>query len=266
VEHDGTIAVAMPGVPREMFRMWEQEAVPRIRERGGLGLILTRTLKILGKGESAVEHDVRSFLSMTNPTIATYAKNDGVHLRISAKAQDEATAAALVADLEKKVLETVGQDVYAVDDETLGGTLSRVLGDRTFAVSDCLTGGGLVQVLTESPEMAGKFAGGLLGTSPSTSRWAEFAGRAGSAEAAAALAADARIRFSAAVGIGITGVPGPDPIDGVEPGTFAIAIDDGSPSVQTAFRSSTPAEIRRWTAYTALNLIWRKLAGRPLPT
>src|SRR5262249_41129315 len=54
VEKDGRIIVAMPGVPREMYRMWEEQVVPRLQKRTG-GLIFTRILRVFGIGESAVE-------------------------------------------------------------------------------------------------------------------------------------------------------------------------------------------------------------------
>src|SRR5437763_10533352 len=72
VEKDGRIIVAMPGVPREMYRMWEQEVVPRLAPSTG-GLIFTRILRVSGLGESAVEERLGDLIHSNNPTIATYA-------------------------------------------------------------------------------------------------------------------------------------------------------------------------------------------------
>ena len=88
VERDGHVIVAMPGVPGEMFRMWREEVVPRLQQRQGGTVILTRTFKVIGVGESAVEELIKPLLAQTNPTIATYAKADGVHVRTSAKAAE----------------------------------------------------------------------------------------------------------------------------------------------------------------------------------
>lgn len=261
VESNGTIAVAMPGVPREMFRMWEQEALPRLRQRGIGGIIMTRTLKILGRGESAVEQAVSEFLKSPNPTIATYAKNDGVHLRLSAKAADPARAASMLREFEEHVRPLVDADVYAVDDETLGTVLARLLDGRQFAVADSLTGGGLAANLIDSPELAELFAGGVGGAETRNDWTAKF-GVPGRAETAQALALHARELFGAPVGIGLSGVPGPAGIDGVKPGTFAIAVDGGVSTSQQAFRATTPAEVRRWAIYSSLNVIWRTLSGR----
>ncbi|HEX6608851.1 MAG TPA: molybdopterin-binding protein, partial [Chloroflexia bacterium] len=72
VEHNGHVLVAMPGVPHEMMRMWSQEIAPRL-VAGGNGEIISRTLKVLGLGESAAEERVEDLLRSNNPTLATYA-------------------------------------------------------------------------------------------------------------------------------------------------------------------------------------------------
>jgi nicotinamide-nucleotide amidase len=259
----GGIAVALPGVPHEMERMWEQEVVPRLRERGATGVLLTRTLKILGKGESAVEEAVRPWLKSTNPTMATYAKADGIHLRLSAKAASQEEAAALLAAFERQVRPAVEADVYGVDDETIGAVIARCLGERRFALADALTAGTLSATLVQTPALAARFAGGLIAAGP-TVTWAQAAGPPGAAETAVALAERARQQFQAEVGIGISGVAGPEPVAAVAPGTIALALVDGGTFSQTLMRSSTPPDVRRWAGYAALNLIWRALSGRSL--
>lgn len=261
---NGGIAVALPGVPREMTRMWEQEVAPRLRQRSGGGIILTRTLKILGKGESAVEHEVRDLLKSTNPTIATYAKADGIHLRLSAKAASLAEAEAMLAPFERAVRARVEQDVYGVDDETVGDAIARALAGRRVAIADTLTAGGLSAALAETPQLAAALVGALVAATPTSATWTSSLGRPGSEEDALALAALARERFSTDVGIGVSGVAGPESVAGVEPGTFAIAIDHERRASQALVRSSIPAEVRRWATYSALNLIWRSLTNRPL--
>src|SRR5438309_3874159 len=88
VRRNGTRIIAMPGVPREMTRMWEVEVEPTLGEGSGLR---SRTLKLLGIGGSNVEEALGALVRSTTPTVATYAKNDGVHVRITDKG-DDATA------------------------------------------------------------------------------------------------------------------------------------------------------------------------------
>src|SRR5947209_16391945 len=107
VERDGHIIVAMPGVPREMYRMWEQEVVPRLGKLTG-GLIFTRILRVSGLGESTVEERLDALLHNTNPTIATYAKSDAVDVRITAKAKTRQQAEERVAAMEAQARRVLG--------------------------------------------------------------------------------------------------------------------------------------------------------------
>src|SRR5215469_564515 len=84
VEKDKHIIVAMPGVPHEMYRMWEEEVIPRLGSYTG-GLIFTRILRVSGLGESAVGEQLDSVIHSNNPTVATYAKSDAIDVRITAK-------------------------------------------------------------------------------------------------------------------------------------------------------------------------------------
>src|SRR5258708_4850433 len=86
VEKDGHIIVAMPGVPREMYRMWEQEVIPRLSPYTG-GLIFTRILRVWGLGEAAVEERLGGLVRSNNPTLATYANSDSILGRFTAKAE-----------------------------------------------------------------------------------------------------------------------------------------------------------------------------------
>src|SRR5690606_25896668 len=84
--------IAMPGVPREMFRMWREQALPALQEQTGTHAIRSVTLKTLGIGESAAEDRIHDLILRGDPVVATYAKDDGVHVRVTAAAEsvDEA--------------------------------------------------------------------------------------------------------------------------------------------------------------------------------
>src|SRR4051794_10413977 len=123
-EHEGqsSVIVAMPGVPYEMKRMWEREVEPRLRSQGS-GVIVSRTLKTMGLGESAVEAKVQDLMGGSNPTLAPYAKQDGVHLRVTAKAATPEEAERLISGLEAEVRSRLGAAIYGADDETPVGVL-----------------------------------------------------------------------------------------------------------------------------------------------
>ena len=156
------IIVAMPGVPFEMKRMWEYEVVPRLRPFC-THIILSRTIKVLGMGESAVEEKIADLMSSVNPTLAPYAKRDGIHLRITAKAPDESTARALIEPVERAVRLRLGNAVFGADDDTpksMAQSLLRSSGDSyallevgeaVGAISELLAEGALAEGVVCAP-------------------------------------------------------------------------------------------------------------------
>src|SRR5207253_3711783 len=113
VKKDGKRIVAMPGVPREMTPMWES-VEPSLT---GGGALRWRTLKLLGIGESAVEEKLAELVRSTSPTVATYAKNDGVHVRVADKAATPQEADARVAQMERAIRARLGEYVRGTNDE-----------------------------------------------------------------------------------------------------------------------------------------------------
>jgi nicotinamide-nucleotide amidase len=85
VEREGRVFVVMPGPPAEMTRMWEHEISPEL-ERRATSILVSRTLKTSGLGESTVDEMLSPLLSGTNPSIGVYHRADGVHARIAANA------------------------------------------------------------------------------------------------------------------------------------------------------------------------------------
>ncbi|CAN5443096.1 CinA family nicotinamide mononucleotide deamidase-related protein [soil metagenome] len=119
VEVDGTIIVAMPGVPREMFRMWREQVVPRLQERLPQNVIRTVRIKTIGIGESAAEQELVDLIERPNPVIATYAKDDGVYIHVTGVAATEDEAVAL-RDLGRSgVYERLGEYIYGEDETSL---------------------------------------------------------------------------------------------------------------------------------------------------
>jgi len=115
VRPDGRVVVTLPGPPREMRPMWQDEALPRLRERGLGRDLVVRTLRLTGIGESQVADRLgEPLLRATNPIVATYARADAVDIRISAvDGDDGASAMALVDGAERAVLDAVGEFVWA---------------------------------------------------------------------------------------------------------------------------------------------------------
>ena len=271
VEKDGKVIVAMPGVPREMHRMWEVEVMPRLRSLVGVGVIYSRTLKILGPGESAVEEMIRPLLASTNPTIATYAKPDGIHVRITAKAPEQAIAEELVQGMEAQARSLLAPNVYGVDSETLESTIGSLLLNLgwTVATMESCTGGRIADLLTDTPGASTYFKGGLVAyTREAKLEWGvdpKVLDQYGSIseECAAEMARAARARTGADVGVATTGVLGPATEEDKDVGTIFYAIDAaGQVEVFSRKYPNVRQEIKRIASLSALNQLWRTLLAK----
>jgi len=269
-ERDGHAIVAMPGVPHEMRFMWDNEVVPRLRARLGGVVIYSRLLKVIGLGESAVEQEVRELIHGANPSVGIYAKEDGIHLRLTAKADSQDQARGLVEDLDNKMRAILGIRVYGVDDDTLEGVVGKLLLGKGLALAtmESCTGGHVASVLTNEPGSSAYFKGGIV--SYSNEAKAAFGVPAavieqqGAVSAATALemASAARARFNAGVGVSVTGVAGPSELEGKKPGTVFIGLDvEGQRRVEERFFPVVRLQMKRQTMLAALDLIRRTLLG-----
>jgi len=274
VEKDGRIIVAMPGVPREMYRMWEEEVSPRLGKYTG-GLIFTRLLRVYGLGESSVEEVLQSLLHNTNPTIATYAKNDAIDVRITAKAETKEVAVQLVAEMEKSARSLLGDNVFGIEGETLASVVGKLLQERqlTLSVMESLTGGLLASTITDAPGSSKHFIGGVV--SYSTPLKAQIGvpleiletHGAVSEETARAMAHAVRQQLKTDLAIGVTGVAGPDLQEGKPVGTVYIAVEGPEGVVVgmgPGWRGSRYDNKNR-AVLSALNLLRRYLVGTAKP-
>ncbi len=270
VEKDGHIIVAMPGVPREMYRMWEQEVIPRLSPYTG-GLIFTRILRVWGLGESAVEERLDPVIHSNNPTVATYAKSDAIDVRITAKAETHEKAEQQVAEMEARVRQILRHHVFGVDKDTLQGVIGKYLTERrqSLGVMESLTGGLLSSTVTDVPGSSNYFVGGLvtynteLKVQMGVPREILEQYGAISEETARAMAHTVRKRFDTDFGLGITGVAGPDEEEDKPVGTAHIAIE-GPEGVVTGMGPGWRAsrdDNKRFAVLAALNLLRLHLEG-----
>ena len=161
---EGQVIVALPGPPREMTAMWENAALPALSERGLGETRVTRTFRITGLGESLVAAKLgEELLRRENPVVATYARQDAVDVRVSAR--DEAgeageagrTAQELADEAAAAVTATLGEYIWGHDGDTWSGVLGALLSDRdlSVAVLEVGTGGTLLALLGEAEWLAG---------------------------------------------------------------------------------------------------------------
>ncbi|MFC1998637.1 competence/damage-inducible protein A [Chloroflexota bacterium] len=232
IEKDGKMLVTLPGPPRELQRMWAEEIVPRLRPKA-TSILVSRTFKTLTFGEAAVDEMASPLLSSNNPTLAIYAKYDGIHLRLAAKAANEQAARELMAPVESQLRSIFGENIWGMDDDTLEGVVGALLVKKelSLATMESCTGGMLAGTITDAPGSSACFKGGLVTYASQTkvdsgvdSAVIDKYGVI-SVETALAMASAARDKFGADIGIGITGVAGPDEMEGKPAGTVHIGID-----------------------------------------
>jgi nicotinamide-nucleotide amidase len=270
VEKDGTIFVAMPGPPAEMTGMWTNTVSPRLEELSDGTVIVSRTVKTVGVGEGLVDRMMSPLLKSTNPSIGTYAKSDGVHLRLTAKAATAKEAISVIEPMEAKIRKLFGTAVWGIDDETLAGAVGSVLKETglSVAVMESCTGGLLASTLTDVAGSSEYFRGGLVSYTEAVKKQYGVDGATiakhgvVSEETARAMASAVRKELGADIGVGITGVAGPDPHGGEPVGTTHIGIETPDATAHATYVfPQTRAAIKNRAVTTALLLIRRAALG-----
>ncbi len=267
-EKDGRIIAAMPGPPAELQRMWEVEVAPRLARLATGEVIVSRTLKTIGIGEAHLDEMVSPFLKSENPTVGVYAKADGVHLRLTAKAPNEEAARDLIQPMEEELRQLLGDAVWGTDDDTLESVVGAILKQRglTLATMESCTGGLLASTITDVPGSSDYFKGGYVAYTAqmkiSLGVSAEFIEKHGtvSDEVAADMARAARLKAGVDLAVAVTGVAGPDELEGKPPGRMHIAVDDGGPGDRVSYTYyQGRAATKRRAVTSALALLRRAL-------
>ena len=267
VERNGKRIVTMPGPPAELQAIWEAEVVPRLRKISRGEVILTRNIKTSGMSEGAVDELVTDYLGKENPYLGIYSKSDGIHLRIIARGADETSARSLLQPVEDGLVSIMAQYIWGYDDETPQQAVGDLLVAKGLSLStmEQCTGGVLASSISETAGTAQYYRRGVVvygrESAVSSGVPAEVIDAHGlvSPETAQAMAqaAAGTSASGADVGIGITGVLGPDDVDGQAPGVVHIALVH--PSVSGESVTHVPLRlpprslvIRRRSSSTAL--------------
>lgn len=230
IEKDGRIMIVVPGPPSEMRPMWQNEVVPKLQQKAG-AIILSRTIKTFGLGESRIDELLANLLSSSNPTLATYHKQDGVHLRITAKAEQQEEALMMISNHEAAVRAVLGDYIWGVNEETLESVVGQLLVNKglSLAVAESFTGGFLINSLSSIPQNYNFFKGGLLTTSDDVRvtlgiNPSLVAGKVNVEATTAAMASLVRCKMNADIGIGLDGYT--ESIDNVMTVKVFTAIDN----------------------------------------
>jgi nicotinamide-nucleotide amidase len=268
---DGKFIACMPGVPSEMKAMLVQRLLPWLVERLGVrGGIVTRTLHTTGVSESELDERINDlFRSLENPKIAMLARRwMGVDVKIMAKAQDPASASALIAPVEEALRARIGAAIYGTDEETLESAIVRLLSarGRTLATAESVTGGGIADALVGVPGASTCFRGAVVAYDNTVKT--EVLGvdaallaehGAVSEEVAVAMARGASALLHADIALATTGIAGPTGASATKPvGLVWFALSaEGEITTQRAVFAGDRADVRQRAVVTALSSLWR---------
>ena len=266
------VVYAVPGVPHEMVEMMERAVLPDLRGRSGeQAVILSRTLRTWGLAESTLAEMISARVdTQTNPTIAFLASGiEGIKVRLTAKAPDEAAARQLLAAEEQEVRGLLGDIVFGVDDETMEDAVAALLKAHrlTLGVGESLTGGLLGSRLTAA-EGATDFFRGSVVAYQSEVKFELLGvpeGPVVSEQAALAMAEGAAKVLGADVGIGVTGVAGPAEQEGQPVGTvfMAVTVDGDTQAVHVRLPGQRD-QVRQFACISVLDFLRRRLLAREL--
>ncbi len=273
------VLFALPGVPHEMREMYLRAVAPELRRRqaqaGEAAVIESRVLRTWGASESGLADVLAGRVqSLEAPgatvTLAFLASGiEGIKVRLTAKAATtEAARAALdeeEAQVRAVVVAQLGDIVFGVDEETMEHAVASLLVARglTLGVAESLTGGLVASRLVDVPGASAWFKGGVVAYASAVKQsvLAVPEGPVVTKEAAVAMAEGASRVLGAEVGLGVTGVAGPEEQDGRPPGTvFVGLVAPGLPTAAHELRLPGDRDrVRQFAAISALDLLRRAL-------
>ena len=268
------VVYAVPGVPHEMRDMFERAILPDLQQRSGeQWTIASRTLRTWGESESGLnerlDHIIDELEEAGNPTLAFLASGwEGLKVRLTGRAPDEASASALLAPWEERIREVLGDQVFGVDSDTMESVVLGLLRNRgwTLGLAESVTGGMVSGRLTGVAGASEVFKGAVV----SYASEVKFdvlgvdEGPVVSEEAAIEMAEGARKVLGADVGLALTGVAGPSEQDGMRPGTLfaAVVLPDGEPDRVRSAHLRLPGDremMRQLSVISALDLLRKRL-------
>jgi nicotinamide-nucleotide amidase len=280
------VIYAVPGVPYEMAEMFDRGILPDLRARmaaaGEESAIVSRVVRTWGASESGLAESLQGridALDRDDPetgapagavTIAFLASGmEGIKVRITARGATLAEGTALLDAEEKAVRQaiesTLGDIVFGLDDESMEVAVAHELIARgmTLGVGESLTGGLIASRLVDVPGASAWFRGGVVAYHQQLKYdlLGVPVGPVVTAAAAGAMAEGARRASGSDVGLGITGVAGPDEQEGVAAGTIfvGLCLPNGQVTTHEMHLPGDRERVRQYGSISALDLLRRAL-------
>jgi nicotinamide-nucleotide amidase len=267
----------MPGVPRELYRMLDEEVMPRVGARLGRGRVVrARLLRTFGIGESNLDRVLHDIAQNDADAVLGFRTQFPDNLvRVLVRADDEAAAGRRLDEFEREIRARLGELVLGAGERPMEEIVAELLREqkRTIAVAESLTGGLIASRLTDVPGSSAYLLAAFvtyandakvreLGVDPAAlARYGAV-----SESVARQMAEGARRRAGTDMGLATTGVAGPDGGSPEKPvGTLWLALADSGGTI--AHRYQMMAERRRnkeLASQLALDWVRRRLLGLPI--
>jgi nicotinamide-nucleotide amidase len=247
--------------------------LPDLQRRAGLAAVIkSRVLRTWGHTESGLAEllapRILELDALGNPTLAFQASGiEGIKVRITAKAADDASATAILAAEEALLRPLLGEIVFGIDGQTMESVVVDLLRQRglTLALAESVSGGLAASRLSAVPGIGDVFRCGLVAYASEV----KFAllgvpeGPAVCASAARAMATGVRKLLGADVGLATTGVAGPDEQDGQPVGMVFLGLALGEHVEAREIRlPGDPDRVRQYSVISVLDLLRRRLLER----
>jgi nicotinamide-nucleotide amidase len=262
------VILTFPGVPRELYPMWEETARHFLQTKFGGDIIWSCQLKHYGIGESALAEKYAHLLNLSNPTVAPYAGFGECRLTVTARGNTVDQAKAIAQLVIDEILKTSGNLCYGFDAETLEAVLAKQLiaQRKTLAVAESCTGGLVSKRLTDIAGSSDYIS--LNITSYSNEAKQRLLGvskhildtqGAVSSQCAEAMAAGIKSLAKTDIGLSVTGIAGPGGGTEQRPvGLVYIGLADEQGCISTKLSvppQSSREVIRQRAASAALNMV-----------
>ena len=265
------VIYAVPGVPYELYEMFERAILPDLLVRSGsVSVISSRVLRTWGESESGLNERlfgvIEELESVGNPTLAFLASGwEGIKVRLTAKAATRPEVVSILDEWEQKVRAAIGDIVFGIDDDTMESVVLQMLRDRglTLGLAESVTGGLVSGRLTNIAGASDVLRGAVV----SYASEVKFDvlgvtnGPVVSPEAAVEMAVGAQRVLGADVALSLTGVAGPAEQEGQRPGTLCIgvALPNGVTASSVVQLPGARDQMRQLSVISALDFLRRQL-------
>ena len=270
IEKNGKIVVMLPGPPNELVPMFKESVRPYLEEKSG-GMIYTETLKLFGIGESKVAEILNDMMENSkNPTLAPYAETAGVRLRLAAFAKDCEEGKRIIADAKNKIKDLVGEYIYAEEDKTLPETVVELLIEKNLKISaaESCTGGMFSKMIVDIPGCSGILDESFV--TYANEAKIKYLGvkketldkyGAVSEQTATEMAEGVLKNTGADIGVGITGIAGPDGGTAEKPvGLVYVGVSvKGRTKVRELNLKGNREKVRYTAALNAFDMIFKEI-------